>query len=239
MAGLRQRPDAAVLAQWAAVSEWSDQHPAQRADPLVRTLDEVCRALVEALPQATTARPLPLERLVAHLPNLTRTPTLTTDRTGDPQARLEEGLAEGGPAVVLTRAGAAGREDAVLLHLVALGLGVDALNRTLPPEQAVDWAPGTLRHCCRALTGVLADRHPGKSVEVRVPPYAAVQCAIGEPGPRHTRGTPPNVVETDAVTFLGLAGGALSWGAAVATGAVHASGLRADLSSVLPILSRD
>ena len=79
----------------------------------------------------------------------------------------------------------------------------------------------------------LAKRAPGRSVEVRVPPYGAVQC-IG--GPRHTRGTPPNVIETDASTWLALARGELDWAAAVAAGRVRASGSRADLSEYLPLV---
>jgi uncharacterized SCP-like protein len=78
----------------------------------------------------------------------------------------------------------------------------------------------------------LAQQVPGRSVEVRVPPFVAVQCI---PGPRHTRGTPPNVVETDAATWLRMATGALSWADAVAAGSVSASGNRADLSAVLPL----
>ncbi len=89
----------------------------------------------------------------------------------------------------------------------------------------------------RSLAQMLADSHPGRSVEVRIPPYAAVQCGLGDPGPTHTRGTPPNVVETDALTFLRLTTGRLSWPDALATGKVYASGLRADLSSALPLLS--
>ena len=85
----------------------------------------------------------------------------------------------------------------------------------------------------RTLAGfVRGARAPGRSVEVRVPPFGAVQCVEG---PRHTRGTPPNVVETDAETWLGLATGRLGWAAVVASGAVHASGERADLSDFLPI----
>jgi Bacterial SCP ortholog len=83
------------------------------------------------------------------------------------------------------------------------------------------------------LLGALADRAPGKAVEVRVPPYAAVQCVEG---PRHTRGTPPNVVETDPVTWITLAAGRAGWAQAVATGKVKASGPRADLSAWLPLL---
>lgn len=78
----------------------------------------------------------------------------------------------------------------------------------------------------------LAERTPGNSVEVRVPPYGVTQCV---PGPRHTRGTPPNVVETDAATWLALVAGKLSWTDAVAGGRVAASGLRADLAEWLPI----
>lgn len=79
----------------------------------------------------------------------------------------------------------------------------------------------------------LAIRAPGRSVEVRVPPFAATQCVAG---PRHTRGTPPNVVETDADTWLGLATGRLSWPVAVAQGRLRASGQRADVSAYLPLL---
>uniref|UniRef100_A0A942Y8H4 Bacterial SCP orthologue domain-containing protein n=1 Tax=Neobacillus citreus TaxID=2833578 RepID=A0A942Y8H4_9BACI len=78
----------------------------------------------------------------------------------------------------------------------------------------------------------LAEDVPGNSVEVRVPPFAAVQAV---PGPRHTRGTPPNVVETDAATWLALATGALHWDEAVAQSRVSASGSRADLAAFLPV----
>ncbi|MCL1871291.1 MAG: sterol carrier family protein [Promicromonosporaceae bacterium] len=78
----------------------------------------------------------------------------------------------------------------------------------------------------------LADVAPGSSVEVRVPPAGAVQAVQG---PRHTRGTPPNVVETDVETWLALATGRLTWADAVAEGRVRASGERADLSAYLPL----
>lgn len=79
----------------------------------------------------------------------------------------------------------------------------------------------------------LAQDAPGRSVEVRVPPFAAVQCVTG---PRHTRGTPPNVVETDPRTWLELACGMLTWSDAVARGRITASGNRADLASHLPLI---
>lgn len=80
----------------------------------------------------------------------------------------------------------------------------------------------------------LAVRHPGRSVEVRVPPYGAVQCVTG---PVHRRGTPPNTVETDADTWLALASGRLTWGAAVDAGRVRWSGIRADLSDFVPLVA--
>jgi hypothetical protein len=79
----------------------------------------------------------------------------------------------------------------------------------------------------------LASDAPGRSVEVRVPPFAAVQCVEG---PRHTRGTPANVIETDPRTWLELATGRLQWTDAVEAGRVSASGTRADLSHWLPIV---
>jgi hypothetical protein len=75
-------------------------------------------------------------------------------------------------------------------------------------------------------------RAPGNSVEVRVPPFGVTQCVEG---PRHTRGTPPNVIECDAATWLAMVTGKLSWADAVASGKVAASGLRADLSELLPL----
>ncbi|HSL37413.1 MAG TPA: sterol carrier family protein [Arthrobacter sp.] len=75
-------------------------------------------------------------------------------------------------------------------------------------------------------------RAPGNSVEVRVPPFGVTQCVEG---PRHTRGTPPNVIECDAATWLAMVSGQLSWADAVDAGRVAASGLRADLSGLLPL----
>lgn len=93
--------------------------------------------------------------------------------------------------------------------------------------------PGDLKLLTKHFMAVLAERAPGRSVEVRVPPYAAVQAV---PGVRHTRGTPPAVVETDAETWLALATGDLAWVDAVALGRIQASGERADLTAYLPLL---
>jgi hypothetical protein len=102
-----------------------------------------------------------------------------------------------------------------------------ALDAGLAPDAAA------LRIAVRHLLELLAARHPGHALEVRVPPVAAVQCLAG---PRHTRGTPPNVVETDPVTWIRLATGRLGWAQAVASAAVSASGQRADLAAYLPLV---
>ncbi|MBE7955896.1 sterol carrier family protein [Microbacterium oxydans] len=84
----------------------------------------------------------------------------------------------------------------------------------------------------RYLLQLLDEKAPGNSVEVRVPPFGAVQVIQG---PRHTRGTPPNVVEMDAATWIAVATGAERWVDAASGGRIHASGTRADLSDVLPV----
>lgn len=84
----------------------------------------------------------------------------------------------------------------------------------------------------RYLLQLLAEKAPGNSVEVRVPPFGAVQVVEG---PRHTRGTPPNVVETDAQTWIALATGAQSWADALDSGRILASGTRADLTGLVPL----
>jgi Bacterial SCP ortholog len=119
-----------------------------------------------------------------------------------------------------------GRVTADALGAGSVGEVLAALDAGLAPErEALRWA---VTH----LLGVLEARVPGRAVEVRVPPFAAIQCVAG---PRHTRGTPPNVVETDAVTWVLLASGRISWAEAAADGRVRASGPRADLSGYLPL----
>ncbi|MEI7054808.1 sterol carrier family protein [Nocardioides sp. CCNWLW239] len=98
--------------------------------------------------------------------------------------------------------------------------------RSEPPAKA------DLRLLTKHFLAVLEERAPGKSVEVRVPPYAAVQCIEGV---RHTRGTPPAVIETDAATWIALATGAMTWADAVDGARVRASGERTDLSAYLPL----
>ena len=93
-------------------------------------------------------------------------------------------------------------------------------------------APATVATAVRFLLEQLAADAPGGTLEVRVPPHGAAQAVQG---PRHTRGTPPNVIETDAATWIALATGALAWADAVTTGRVTASGSRAHLADRLPL----
>jgi hypothetical protein len=104
-----------------------------------------------------------------------------------------------------------------------------ALDRGDEPARPV------LRDAVRALLAELARVAPGRSVEVRIPPFGAIQCVAG---PRHTRGTPPNVVETDPRTWLLLATGRLSWPDATQQGLLRASGIRTDLTEYLPLHGR-
>ena len=116
-------------------------------------------------------------------------------------------------------------------------------RRRVPLQQGraalVAWQAGdadrqTVATAVRYTVEELAERAPGHSVEVRVPPYAAAQCIEG---PTHRRGTPPNVVETDATTWLELAVGRLTWHEAWTAGRLSVSGTRADLSTHLPLAS--
>ena len=108
----------------------------------------------------------------------------------------------------------------------------DSADDAAPAEPAAPVPRTTLATAVRYSLEEVTARAPGNSVEVRVPPYGVTQCVEG---PRHTRGTPPNVIECDAATWLAMVSGQLSWADAVAAGRVAASGLRADLSGLLPL----
>ncbi len=94
---------------------------------------------------------------------------------------------------------------------------------------------GDLRLLTKHLLALLVAKAPGGAVEVRVPPYAVAQCVAGT---RHTRGTPPAVVEMDPATWVSLAVGDLEWRDAERHGKLSASGERSDLSALLPVLEQ-
>lgn len=111
---------------------------------------------------------------------------------------------------------------------------VDAIGPWLTTETA-EPTRAELGAAVRLTLRTLAAAAPGGSVEVRVPPFGVVQCIAG---PRHTRGTPPNVVQTDARTWLLLATGRTTWAAADASGLILASGTRAtEVAHWLPLVT--
>lgn len=143
-------------------------------------------------------------------------------------AALEQARTE---RLVATRPGALSLADFLITRCVegvVHGLDLAAATGTEPVAE-----PAAVRSAVQLLADVLASIAPGRAVELRVPPYAAVQCV---PGPRHTRGTPPNVIETDPMTWLELAAGRVGWADALAAGRVRASGSRADISEWLPVV---
>ena len=124
---------------------------------------------------------------------------------------------------------------AVARRRIDVQLGKAALNAWLEAAQPSSDAPlprTVLATAVRYSLEELTARAPGNSVEVRVPPFGVTQCVEG---PRHTRGTPPNVIECDAATWLAMVTGQMEWADAVSAGKVAASGLRADLSALLPL----
>lgn len=124
--------------------------------------------------------------------------------------------------------------DWVATRLVDLVVHCDDFSATFPDREPVPLNRGALATAVRTLAEILAAQAPGRSVEVRIPPFIAVQAVAG---PRHTRGTPPNVVETDPLTWLRVATGRRTFAGALADGSLTASGLRADLTGYLPVLS--
>ncbi|MSS46642.1 hypothetical protein FYJ43_11595 [Cutibacterium sp. WCA-380-WT-3A] len=115
---------------------------------------------------------------------------------------------------------------ATLLAMAAMGL-----------HDGIDIPSPALIESCRSLSAVLDQTHGGRTIELRVPPACAVQLAATESGPSHHRGTPPNVAETDPVTFLQLATGFSHWSEMRSAGRVQASGSHVDdVANVLPIV---
>ncbi|MER6334681.1 maleylpyruvate isomerase family mycothiol-dependent enzyme [Streptomyces sp. NPDC001034] len=152
----------------------------------------------------------------------------------DVDASLRGLLAEHpGDRLLRTNVGALSLDDYLVTRAVELVVHTDDLNAAVPGLD-VSYDRQALAATTRLLADALAVKAPGGSTEVRVPPYAVVQCVEG---PRHTRGTPPNVVETDPLTWVRLATGRLSWQDAVDEAKVSASGERADIGGLLPVMS--
>ncbi|WP_052847798.1 sterol carrier family protein [Streptomyces avicenniae] len=230
----------AVLAQVEfvrlAAHELSDEQRAKAREllgHLARQIDALPRLLAEPVPRA--ARPqLDISGWVIATVHEERdaAPVDAIDAAAEElEAVLETGVRE--DALVPHHLGAMRAVDFTVTRVVELTLHSDDLSRATGHQVQLDRAAMAIS--TRVLTDALAVKAPGSSTELRVPPFAAVQCLAG---PRHTRGTPPNVVETDPLTWLRLAAGRTGWDAATASGRLRASGERAGaLAAELPVLA--
>jgi uncharacterized protein (TIGR03083 family) len=217
--------------------DWSVSH-------LVLHLAQTLRTVTSTLREPTGAAPITVADYLAALPGaateIRDRELAATDTAEGIVATYSEQLQlataalrqQPGPAVVPAPRGPMRLADFLATRALELTVHADDLGRALPDRPPPMQRPAT-GVAVRLLADALATAAPGRSVEVRIPPYAAVQCV---PGPRHTRGTPPTVIETDPVTWLRLATGRLHWRQALDSGRVSASGERSDLSVYLPVL---
>jgi uncharacterized protein (TIGR03083 family) len=253
------RTRSAVLAQFAHIREAvRTLTPGQLALP-TRLGDWSVRELAAHLTMAlsTVTRNLELPEPVSAKPDLTllEWPFSTADRAariaddtkalaadrpdldalyGEVAARFDElvpGGLSGAERLLPTRVGVMRLTDFLVTRTVELVVHTDDLNEATGLD--IPYDRQALAACTRLLADALAEKAPGGSVEVRVPPFAVVQCVQG---PKHTRGTPPNVVETDPLTWIRLATGRTGWAQALDAAKVDASGERADLAALLPLM---
>ncbi|PZS12564.1 MAG: hypothetical protein DLM57_18780 [Pseudonocardiales bacterium] len=257
MARLSQQVEA-FLAQSAALADWLGALPAPAfaaqsvlAGWDVRTVVGhvvlVQNGLAEQLGTRTGEAPTPVAEFVrryrpaaAQIGERTRA-TAAEHAPADLVAMLRDTAALTGAAaqtpdraVLRAARGPITALDWARTRLVELVVHCDDLSRSVPGCEPLPLQRAALAATTRVLAEILVGQAPGRSVEVRVPPFVAVQAVEG---PRHTRGTPSNVVETDPLTWVRLATGRTAFADAVAAGAVRASGNRADLSPYLPLLS--
>lgn len=196
------------------------------------------------LAERSSDRPVtPAVYVQAYAPAAREITEATVQATGDaPAAELIERLradiaippGTDTATVIAGPRGATTAVDFARTRVLDLVVHCDDLSRSVPGAEPVPLLRPGLATTVRLLAEILASQAPGRSVEVRVPPFVAVQAITG---PRHTRGTPPNVVETDAITWLRLATGRARFADAVGSGAVRATGPRSDLSPHLPVLA--
>nr|WSW67956.1 maleylpyruvate isomerase family mycothiol-dependent enzyme [Streptomyces sp. NBC_00995] len=251
------RTRAAVLAQFSQVrSAVSTLTPQQLAGPSglgAWTVRELAVHLTMALSHVSRNLELPEPALAKPEVTLLQWPFSTADRAGriaddtaalaaahpdvealyaevaDRFEALVSGVSE--DRLLTTRVGAMRLGDFLVTRTVELVVHTYDLNEAT--GLGVPYDRQALAACTRLLSDALAEKAPGGSVEVRVPPFAVVQCVQG---PRHTRGTPPNVVETDPLTWIRLATGRTQWARELDEAKVSASGERADLGALLPLM---
>ncbi|MEU6920142.1 sterol carrier family protein [Streptomyces sp. NPDC046631] len=251
------RTRSAVLAQFAHVREAvRTLTPGQLALPTRLgdwTVRELAAHLTMALSGVTRSLDMPAPAPAKPELTLVEWPASTADRAariaddtralaaghpdldalyGEVAGRFEEMVPGAGDERLLTtRVGMMRLADFLVTRTVELVVHTDDLNEAAGLD--IPYDRQALAACTRLLADALAEKAPGGSVEVRIPPFAVVQCV---PGPRHTRGTPPNVVETDPLTWIRLATGRTEWARALDEAKVGASGERADLAALLPLM---
>jgi uncharacterized protein (TIGR03083 family) len=214
---------------------------------LVGHIAMINHGLTARLAERSTEAPIPMADYVRlYARNRAAIGALTETMAGDhspaalialirAQPRADAALARLTPKTVI--AGGRGPTtvaDWVVTRLLDLTVHTDDLSRSLPDLGPAPITRPALAASTRLLAEILAAQAPGRSVEIRIAPFAAVQAIAGPP---HKRGTPGSVIETDPVTWLRLATGRTTWAEAMAAAAVRASGQRADLSEYLPVLS--
>ncbi|GAA1720933.1 maleylpyruvate isomerase family mycothiol-dependent enzyme [Streptomyces yatensis] len=244
----------AVIAQLRLVRKAAEELDATGLDAPTRFGGRTVRELVAHAAMAVTSvvrlleRPAPPARevtvtgwaaaLAAHADPIDEETAAAGEDLGGLLERAEARFAETasvapGDRLLATRVGAMRLEDYLVTRCVELVVHADDL--TAATGVPVRHDRQALATAVRVLADALAAKAPGGSVELRIPPFAVVQCVEG---PRHTRGTPPNVVETDPLTWIRLATGRLTWAEALDSAPLSASGDRADLSAHLPVLGR-
>jgi uncharacterized protein (TIGR03083 family) len=250
----------AFAAEWAVVRAWVDRIPADAYERPSVLDGWTVRDLVAHLGRAIAmlgatgvapagSKPLTYARYVGqYAANASEiadgTRALAAERSDDLGALLDESFdfaqrwldeaGADGRRVMLAKRGPIRLDDLLRTRTLELVVHGDDLARSVPELEPPVHARGALKDVVKLLLDVLAERVPGRTVEVRVPPFAAVQVVEGA---SHTRGTPPNTVETDALTWIRVACGRSTWAGEVERGSVHASGTRAgDVGAHLPLL---
>ncbi|WP_086826416.1 maleylpyruvate isomerase family mycothiol-dependent enzyme [Streptomyces sp. NRRL B-24572] len=207
-------------------------HVAWIADSLARGLDRPPAAEGKLLPHDWPFTTVALAGKISDAARETLTGAPVPELYERAGARLTEALDRYGDDHVLDLwIGPMRLGDFLVTRTVELVVHTDDLNRAAGLDIPFDRQ--ALAACTRLLADALAVKAPGGAVEVRIPPFAVVQCVEG---PRHTRGTPPNVVETDPLTWIRLATGRTEWAAELDEAHVSASGERADLRDLLPLM---
>lgn len=224
--------------------------PGWRVRHLTAHLVAVQSELFEALDQPTSARPVSVGdylqgyRMANHRSNALCEELATHHSGAELTSQLRRNLDEAESRIsepTVAEIVAAPRDplrtpDYLRTRLVEWVVHSDDLSRSLPDREPIPLGRAALAETVRVLGEALARLHPGHSVELRVPPFAAYQCGTGEDDPTHTRGTPPNVVECDPLVFLRLACGRQTFADARDNHQLTASGTRSDLSDWLPLL---